>query len=179
MSQGTSTKTSYLLASIVSTIALFFLLTPAAAQEPADSARVEGASFIMVGDTVIITYELVAPPDGLFDVTIALRRASDIGFLIIPQSLTGAIGEVRGGGQKAILWNYQSDVSSTFEYAQDYWFEITATSVQDDGGIEWWYYAAAGAGILATTLIFSGQSSPGEAPNDNGLPDPPGIRPTR
>jgi hypothetical protein len=155
------------------------VLVPSLSRGQEDSARVENGSFIMVGDTVIITYQLIAAPEGLFNVSVTLRRESDPEFLITVHSAVGAIGRVRGGGQKAIFWDYRREVPGPFEYAQDYWFEITATSVVDTTGPPIWAYVAAGVGIVAAVIVFSDQSSPGEAPIENLLPDPPGIRPDR
>ncbi len=154
-------------------------LSQVTAQENvSDSVRVENASFVMVGDTVIITFDLVAPPEALFDVAIELRKSADTTFVVKPLSLGGAVGRVRGGGQKAIFWNYKRDVPATFPYASDYWFEITATPFEEGLHLKWWHYAAGGLGVVAGVFILSGSGDVESSPGVSGLPDPPGIRPT-
>jgi len=163
-----------------SVIIMVASLTEASAQDgPADSVKVEGGSFIMVGDTVIITFELIAPADALFEVAVVLKRISDPALSITLSSVTGAIGKVRGGGEKAVFWSYKKDVPATFEYALDYWFEVTATPFEEGSVLKWWHYTAAGVGILATSIILSGRSGGEETLLDNRLPGPPGIRPTK
>src|SRR5262245_11199401 len=144
-----------------------------------DSIRVENPYFVTLGDTVMIVFDLTAPGDALVDINITLRKQSDSTYSLTPSSLTGAVGRVRGGGRKAIFWDYKRDVPSSFPYSQDYWFEINAVTTEEGFKPEWWHYAVGGAGVAALALILS---SGGENPVDmppaaSGLPDPPGIRP--
>jgi hypothetical protein len=143
-----------------------------------DSIRVESPFFVTLGDTVMIVFDLIAPGDALVDVVVTLRKQSDTTFSLSPTSLTGAVGRVRGGGRKAIFWDYKRDVSDSFPYSQDYWFEINAATVEEGFKPAWWHYTIGGAGIVALALLLSsGGENPAETPPATGLPDPPGIRP--
>jgi hypothetical protein len=139
--------------------------------------RVENASFSMRGDAVIITFDLVGSPDDSYILTIRLRKGDDSTMSIVPQSLVGDVGEVRGGGKrKVVVWNYRNDVPETFKYADDYWFEIQA--VPKPGGLPVGVLIALGiaAGVTAYALSSSGADEPGGSV-PSGLPAPPTIRP--
>jgi len=173
-----STVARLLVQSLAAILATPFI-TEASAQEIAsDSVYVANATFVMIGDTVIITYDLIAPPETQFDVTLVLRKASEPDFAITPSSITGSVGRVRGGGYKTVIWNYRKDVPATLKYGQDYWFEITATSIEEGSSLKWWHYAAGGIGALAGVFILSGGGDAGN-PVSDALPDPPRIRPTQ
>ena len=163
-------------------VGLIFLMSFAgiARSGESDSIRVESPFFVTLGDTVMIVFDLIAPGDALVDINITLRKQSDTTFSLTPSSLTGAVGRVRGGGRKAIFWDYKRDVSESFPYSQDYWFEVNAATVEEAFKPEWWHYTLGGAGIAALALLLtSGGENPPEAPPaTTGLPDPPGIRPT-
>jgi hypothetical protein len=146
-------------------------------EEPRAGVRIEGSSFTMLRDTVVITYRFVAPSDESYNIDVLLRKGDDTTFSIIPKSMVGAVGEVRGGGEKVVLWDYKRDIPGTFRYSDDYWFEIRAVRIEREFSLEWWHYAVAGAGIAATVAIITtaGSDSPGGA--SGGLPGPPIIRP--
>jgi hypothetical protein len=142
-----------------------------------EDVRVSNPFFVAAGDSVIITYDLVAPPDATVDVSIVLRKESDPTFAVIPVSVSGAIGKVRGGGPKTVLWDYRRDVTDGFHYASDYWFEITAVKEDEGFGLEWWHYALGGAGVVTAAILIAGGSDASSDPT--GLPNPPGTRPER
>jgi hypothetical protein len=146
-------------------------------EEEPSAVRIENSAFSMLRDTVIITFRLVAPEDESYNIGVRLRKGDDTAFAIVPRSLVGAVGEVRGGGDRVILWDYRRDVPETFSYSDDYWFEITAVPIERRFSPEWWHYVAAGAGVAAAVAIIAGNGGDGPGNAASGLPDPPTIRP--
>jgi hypothetical protein len=141
--------------------------------EPDDVAIVDGR-FTQVGETVYISYRLVAPEDEEVDISVVLRKGEDSVFAIVPVSATGAIGKVRGEGDKLILWNYRNDVPPGFEFGTDYWFEFQAL-VEEGLTLQWWHYAV-GGGVIAAVVVLTG-STDDQGTTPYVLPDPPGTRP--
>lgn len=157
------------------TLSILFSGLGAAQDQMDQGPQVRDAGFVMVGDTVIITYKLTASDEEWFDVRVALRRGDDTTFAIVPQSAVGGIGIVQGGGEKVILWDYKKDTPPSFEYGDDYWFEITASPVDRGLQVQWWHYAA-GAGIVAAVLVATRSGGDGGT-GQSLLPEPPRIRP--
>jgi len=146
-------------------------------EEDQPEVRVEGSRFFMVRDSVLISYYLDMPEQATALVSIELRRDDDSSFSLIPKSLTGAIGSVRGPGQKVILWDYRKDVPKDFESGGNYRFRVTATMESHE--TPWWVYALAGTGAAVGAAILIGVGGDDNTPPDGstGLPGPPHIRP--
>ena len=123
------------------------------------------------GDTAVITYELVAPNDILYEVTVVLKREDDPSYSFVPKTVAGDVGKGKyAGGKREIRWNFRQDMPAGLE-GSDYWFDVTATQVVEEGGIKWWLYAAGGAGVVVAAILASGHhEESGPAPS---LPNPP------
>jgi hypothetical protein len=159
-------------------LVLFFIEAPVMAQERSGAqGRIEHARWELVGTEVVITYDLIADSDRLYDVSITLRKASDAKFGFAPRSMTGAVGRgVHSGVDNEIRWDYRKDVLQNLA-GDDYYFEfvVNVTNPNSSGGL--WYYIAGGAAVVGTVaaiLIFGRKASEAEP---GGLPDPPHVRP--
>ena len=138
---------------------------------------IEGGRFTQLGDTVVISYRLVVPEDEEVLISVTLRKGEDTTFSVKPVSATGAIGAVRGGGDKLILWNYRNDLPPGFQFGTDYWFQFEGVLADRGFSPLWWHYAL-GGGIIATVAVLAGSSSEDpSSPAPYSLPGPPGIRP--
>jgi hypothetical protein len=142
--------------------------------------RVENAKWKVDNGVVVITYELIAPLEKTYDVRVLLRRETDSAFAFIPKELTGAIGRGEyAGTEEQIRWDFEKEVPGGF-LGDDYWFEITAREVVDEGGIKWWHYTVGGVVLSgAAALLLRKGTGGGAAPPVSTLPDPPTSRPIR
>lgn len=163
-------------------VAILGVLHPvkAAAQQASDVT----ATWSLVGDEVVISYQLNAPRSKTYEVNVILKRENDPSFAVIPRAVTGDVGTGRfAAGVRQIRWDYRKDVPAGLT-GGDYWFEITAREVVEEGGSSWWIYAAGGAAAVAGAIVLlggGGSSSPGGdggTPPPATLPGPPSIRPT-
>ena len=166
--------------SVALLIPLMLLLIDAGAfsqEKRVQEGKIENAHWTVEAWVAVITFELVAPVEKEYEITIVLRRAKDKGFSFVPKSVSGAVGKGKFAGQREIRWDFSKDVLGGLA-GDDYWFEITASEVVE-GSSSFWYYAvgavAAGA-IYALTRTGIPAASP---PQPSGLPDPPKIRPTQ
>ncbi len=142
-----------------------------------DEVAIAGARFTQLGDTVFISYRLFAPDDETVQISVILRKGEDTTFTIVPVSATGAIGSVRGGGDKLILWNYKSDVPAGFQFSTDYWFQFEGTLVDQGFGPKWWHYALGGGVITAAAILIGSGGGDESSTSPYSLPVPPGTRP--
>lgn len=149
-----------------------------AQEDSIQTVYIKDAAFLALGDTVIISYEVVSESEVSFDVGVVLRKQDDPNFSLVVTTTLGDIGRIHGPGQKIILWSYRNDAPAGFQYGEDYWFEISLVPVPR--GWRWWYYAAVAGGVAATTaaiIVLSGDNSSPENQGLGTLPDPPIVRP--
>ncbi len=154
---------------------LFLLNVPLAAQDR--PGRIENARWEVVGEIVVITYDLIGDAALTYDVHVTLTRESDRNFKIVPVSLTGAIGKGKYAGlRKEIRWEYKKDVPQGLS-GDDYAFVFDIQVIVEEGGSNLLYYLAGGAALVggAAILVLSG-SKKAEAVS-SGLPGPPVGRP--
>jgi len=168
--------------SMVLLIPLMLLLIDAEAfsqEKRAQEGKIENARWIVEAGVAVITFELVAPVEKEYEITVTLRRASDKNFVLIPRSLAGAVGIGKFAGQREIRWDFSKDAPAGLA-GDDYWFEITASEVVEKSS-SFWYYAASAGVALATgaAYLLAKKGNGAAAPQPSGLPDPPKIRPTQ
>jgi len=155
---------------------LLLIQAEAFAQEKAGpEGRIENARWTVEGGVALITFELVAPVEKEYEITIILRRARDKSFGFAPKSVAGAVGKGKFAGQREIRWDFQKDVPAGL-VGDDYWFEITATEVVERSTSIWYYAAGAGVALAAGTIYYLASK---KAVASQQLPDPPKIRPTQ
>ncbi|HAB53008.1 MAG: hypothetical protein A2315_01775 [Ignavibacteria bacterium RIFOXYB2_FULL_35_12] len=129
---------------------------------------------------IFIFYEFQGDKTKDYEVDIKLKRISDSDFLIIPDKLTGDIGEGKFAGRKnKIIWELSPDEEAQLE-GEDFYFDVTALEIEPGGGIPWYVFAggAALAGGTAAILLLGKKDSDGTTtpPSSDGFPTPP-VRP--
>jgi hypothetical protein len=168
---------------IVILLPAFFLLAvapPVVAQDQKKGeGRVENAKWIVEGDFVVITYDLVADPELTYEVSIVLKRVADANFKIAPSSVTGAIGKGKFAGVKReIRWEFKKDVAAGLP-GDDYQFDFSIEVVKGTSAI--WYILGAGlvgaGGVIVSQLSKNKEGSSVTPITTSGLPDAPRVRP--
>ncbi len=137
------------------------------------------ATWSLVGDEVLITYQLNAPRSKTYEVSVILKRETDPNFAVIPRAVSGDVGTGKfAAGARQIRWDYLKDIPEGLT-GSGYWFEITANEVVEEGGSSWWIYAAGGAAaVTGAIVLLGGGGSDGGTPPPQTLPNPPSVRPT-
>lgn len=149
----------------------FLLCTSNAASQGADvTIRVDNPKCTVVGNLLMITYNLVAPASSEYRVHIVMLRAKDPSFRFAPQAVKGDVGDgVSSGPDKEIIWEFRKDFPNGLpadDYSCEFYVEKISTA-------SWIYYAAgtAVAGIAALLLLTKGKSQ--SADGGPSLPSPP------
>jgi len=157
-------------------LVLFLLREPVLAQERTSSqGRIEHALWELVGTEVIITYDLIADADKVYDINITLKRLSDGKFGYVPKAVMGAVGTgQRTGLKKEIRWDFRKDVLQDLK-GDDYYFEFVVNVSNDEQTSNLWYYIAGGAAMVVTIAAFLVFGK--KAAGSTDLPDPPASRP--
>jgi hypothetical protein len=149
----TETDRSRLLCMLVITL-LFLMVSSAvsvAQNQPAKQIAVENQEWTVHGDTVIITYDLVAPANETYKVTVSLLNEEIPSFRIEPGNLKGDIGEGKFAGKgRTIIWNYRKDLPAGLE-GGGYYFTITADR---PSGFPWLYVGAGTAAAAGAAIYF-------------------------
>jgi hypothetical protein len=92
-----------------------------ARQQYQDKPRAENANWVFRGDTVIITYDLIAPFDATFEVGASLVKEADASFRVPVKSATGDIGKgIYAGPNRQIQWQWRKDLPPDFAGGTEY-----------------------------------------------------------
>ena len=133
---------------------------PARGQATSDQRiRVQNADWHVVGNDIVITYDLVGPKDVKYDVEITFLNERAREFRLIPISVTGEVGSVLGAGKgKIIKWDYTKDVPSGLSGSGYYFgFEVS------EGGTSFLTILLLLGGVAGVfLLIFSAAPAEGE-----------------
>ncbi|MBM4169754.1 MAG: hypothetical protein FJ215_11475 [Ignavibacteria bacterium] len=159
----------------ISAIMFFLLGTLLQAQEKRpEEVRLANLDWSISGNTVVISYDLIAPPENLYAVSVVLLREDDRAFKLVPKSLSGHVGEGKYSGQaRQIRWAYRQDVPQGLS-GDRYYFEIHVYPVT--GTSPWLYVglgAVAAAGGAAAILLSSKKEEAPGGPGQTELPSPP------
>lgn len=138
------------------------------------------ASFDYSDGKIFIFYEFQGDKTKNYEIEIKLKRTSDPSFVIIPNNLTGDVGEGKFAGRKnKVTWDLSTDEEEKLE-GEDFYFDVTAVEIAEGGGIPWYVFAggAALAGGTAAILLLGKKDSDGTTSNppSSGFPTPP-LRP--
>lgn len=143
-----------------------------AAEVSGDEIRVENPKIRTEGDTIFISYDLVAPVGHEYRVRVVLLRGSDPSFEFVPTSVSGDIGKgVAAGAQKEIRWDYTHDFPRGLN-GTDFTFNISAEEI---GSNSWLYYVAGAvlAGGATALLLLKKGGANGSQNVILSLPPPP------
>ena len=142
-----------------------------------DVPRIENVRVQTTGPMVYIYYDLIGPPQQVYNVTVTVRSRTDSTFQFSPLNLSGDVGtNVFSGVDWRIAWNYSKELSEGLK--EDYYFVVSAKIYSDQiesTGLStelWIAGGAAAAGVLAL-LIFKKKSET-VIPPAGSFPSPPG-----
>jgi hypothetical protein len=141
-----------------------------------DQPKVENVRIQTTGPMIYIYYDLVGPPQQVYEVTVTLRSRADSTFKYTPLNISGDIGtNVFTGVDWRAAWNFAKEFPEGLK--EDYYFVISAKTYADQvvpSGIKTEYLIAGGAavvgGVLAIILLKK-KSTPDNT--DTGFPQPP------
>ncbi len=136
------------------------------------------ASFNYSDGKIFVFYEFQGDKTKDYEVELVLKRTSDPNFVLIPENLTGDVGEGKFAGLKnKVVWELSPDEEAMLD-GEDFYFDVTALEIATGGGIPWYYFAggAAVAGGTAAILLLGKKSSDETAPTTGSFPVPP-VRP--
>lgn len=159
---------------------LLMIGPPVAAQDQQKGeGRIENARWLLDCDVVVITYDLVANPELVYDVNIVLKRESIKDFKLVPKSVSGDVGKGKFAGTKRVIrWEYKKDMGDVLK-GDDYHFEFAV--FKEEGINTVWYYVIAGVvgGGAAASLLFKTKPASGSGGSSAvELPAAPSIQPT-
>jgi hypothetical protein len=130
---------------------LLFIAAPVRSGSRRDVIRVERVTPAFVNDVVIISYDLIAPPEDKYEVSLILRRESDRAFRFIPKTVGGDIGKGKfAGDSREIRWRYKQDAPQGLK-GNDYYFVIRAKKV---GGGKAGYFLVLLAMLGGSGVVF-------------------------
>jgi hypothetical protein len=153
------------------------LTSTAVAQQVKESeARVENARWSVQGNDIVIVFDLNAPADRTYKISIVLRREGDKSFAVVPKTVTGAVGEGKYAGQREVRWAFRKDIPAGLA-GNDFWFEISADEIVDTGISKFWYYAGGAAAIIAGGVTYMAAKQAASPSGPPKLPTPPLNRP--
>ncbi len=142
-----------------------------------DDPKVTNVDWKLQGDIIMITYDLSWTADDNVEVNIVLLNEYDKSFKVVPQTVSGDIGEGKFlGTSRRIQWDYLKDIPAGIQ-GEGYYFEVNADKV---GGTPWLYIVAGAAAVGGAVALLSGSKSSsggGGTPPGNDLPLPPSRPP--
>ena len=128
---------------------------------------------------IFIFYEFQGDRTKDYEVEITLKRTSDPDYSLVPEKISGDIGEGKFANKKCkIIWELNPEDESLLE-GEDFYFDVSANEISTGGGIPWYVFAggAAVAGGTAAILLLGKKDSDGTTtPPTSGFPTPP-VRP--
>lgn len=153
-----------MIAGLMLPIFLFFVETPASGGDDRyEEIRLEKIDTTWEGDTVVITYNLLAPLDKTYEVRLVMQRESDSTFKFFPKTVSGDIGKGKFAGKgRKIRWAHKQEAAQSF-MGDDYYFVIV---IKKTGSRKAWLYSTlaatvlGGAGYALKDKIFSSTDSP-------------------
>ena len=148
-------------------ILIFSIYKPVFAQEKVS------ATFEAIEGKVIIYYTIKGEAEKEYKIDIVLKRTSVPSFELVPEEMSGDIGTGKfAGNQRTIIWHIKPEEQEKLN-GDDFYFEVTATEVEEGGGFPWLYVVggAALAGGAAAYFILKKDETGGETTN---FPVPPG-----
>lgn len=150
---------------------------PLRANPPGDEATIKNIVFKVTGQVVEVYYDLIAPPNLYWNVTLVLKKRFAKGFLYLPLEVSGDVGEkVIPGENKKITWRIASEFPQGLP-GEDCFFAVNAeVGAEVEGGINSTYWIIGGAavvgGILTAILLSKGSKAVPPVPGGT-FPDPP------
>jgi len=105
--------------------------------QTATGPKVRNADWNIVGDEIVVTYDLVGTEQGDYQVDVTFLNESNKSVRIPLKNARGDIGTVRGpAAGKTITWSYKNDIPATM-YGEGFYlgFEIGFKGTGEKSGI--------------------------------------------
>lgn len=148
---------------------IFFQALPFSKSLAGDEVRLENVRFEVSGGHIFVYYDLIAPQDEEYEVTLSLRLESDQSFAYTPKMLSGDVGRGPFGGQnRKITWDTSKEFPQGLPW-NDYYFVVGGRIVSKGTPALLWIGAVAG-GALAYLLLSKNTET---SPSTIGFPNPP------
>jgi|GEM_PF-616287 len=150
---------------------------PMRANAQGEEATIKNVVFKVTGQVVEVYYDLIAPPNLYWNVTLVLKKRFTKGFLYLPLEVSGDVGEkVIPGENKKITWRLANEFPQGLP-GEDCFFAVNAeVGTEVEGGISSTYWIVGGAvvvgGILSAILLSKGSKVVPPVP-DGSFPGPP------
>ncbi|HZY09729.1 MAG TPA: hypothetical protein VFF29_01100 [Bacteroidota bacterium] len=158
---------------IVPLLSMILDVTAIARTTQQEEPRVSSVDWKVVGDIILITYDLVGSTEESYEISVVLLREKDPSFKAIPKSLAGDVekGNFVGKGRE-IRWEYKKDFPEGLQ-GEDFYFEVSVQTIS--GGSSLLYIVIGGAVAAGGAVALLGgkksESTPG--PPGTELPSPP------
>ena len=132
--------------------------------------RATNVDWVMVGQDMVISYDLVGDSLAVYNVGVSLLRTGDPEFKVVPARAYGDIGEGRFAGLgRSIRWPIQEDLGGLPE-GDDFVVEVTV----DEPDTLPWFLVVVGVAVGGATIYSFVQNGEGaEPPPILELPGPP------
>lgn len=131
--------------------------------QTATGPKVHNADWNIVGDEIVVTYDLVGTEQGDYQVDVTFLNEANKSVRIPLKNARGDIGTVRGpAAGKTITWSYKNDIPATM-YGEGFYFgfEIGFKGTGEKSGISFGgvilLLGLAGFVVFLTTGGFGGE----------------------
>ena len=138
-------------------------------------AKTGNVGFKVRGDVVEIYYDLTAPSDQVYNITVTMKRRFDKTFSYIPVAVSGDVGQaVIPGESKLVTWKLNNEFPNGLP-GDDCFFVIEAEvgSGTPESGISPYIWVAGGAAVVVGIVVIAASHGGGGGPQ----PPPPAVFP--
>lgn len=158
--------------------ALLFCALPSGALARPDDIKAGNISFKVAGQVVVIYYDLNAPADQLYKVTLTLKKRFDATFTYTPVDISGDVGQsVVPGENRIITWKLADEFPKGLP-GEDCFFVVGVEPGVPAGfqitPLMWIAGGAAVVGGVLLAVLLKGNTVPPPPPPTPGFPSPPG-----
>jgi hypothetical protein len=143
-----------------------------------DEIKAANISFKVAGQVVVIYYDLNAPADQFYKVSLTLRKRFDTTFTYTPVDISGDVGpSVIPGENRIVTWKLADEFPKGLP-GEDCFFVIGVESgTEGKSGISPLIWIAGGAAVVGGVIlavVLKGSSNNTPQPPVNNFPNPPG-----
>jgi hypothetical protein len=142
-----------------------------------DGGMTKNIGFKVTGGVVQVYYDLIAPADQVYNVTVAMKKRFDKAYSYTPIAVSGDVGPaVIPGENRRITWKITDEFPNGLP-GEDCFFVVEAEAGSAvEGGIPTYVWIAGGAAVAGgiLTAILLSKSSGGGGTVNQGFPNPPG-----
>jgi len=125
---------------------------------------------------IIIRYEFQGDSSLQYNMSVVLKRTSNLDFQIKPGLLSGDYGTGKYANEnRKIIWNLTKQEEENLT-GDDYYFEITANEIKKSSGIAWYVYVGSvllGGGAAAAVLLNNKKNGSTGSGTATTLANPP------